>query len=66
MSDYPQVMIRLPQTTKATLDALSSVTGVPVWKLVDRAVRAYVEGLPARDQKLIGAVQLARQKPPAH
>ena len=66
VSDYPQVMIRLPQVTKATLDALSSVTGVPVWKLVDRAVQAYVGALPIKDQKLIGAVRTAREKPARH
>lgn len=66
VSDYPQVMIRLPQPTKATLDALSSVTGVPVWRLVDRAVRAYVESLPVKDRKLIGAVRVARARPTRH
>lgn len=62
VSDYPAVMIRLPRLTKATLDALSSVTGTPVWKLVDRAVRLYIGRLSSADKKLIGAVRDARMR----
>lgn len=62
VSDYPAVMVRLPRPTKSTLDALSSVTGTPVWKLVDRAVRAYIGRLPSADRKLIGAVRSARMR----
>ena len=38
VSEYPQVMIRLPRGTKATLDALSGLTGTPIWRLIDQAV----------------------------
>lgn len=62
VSDYPAVMVRLPHPTKSSLDALSSVTGTPVWKLVDRAVRAYIARLSAADKRLIGAVRNARTR----
>ena len=62
VSDYPHVMIRLPQATKDTLDALSGITGVAVWQLVDRAVHAYVAHLPGAEQKLVAEVRLRRTR----
>ena len=50
VSDYPHVMIRLPQATKDTLDALSGITGVPVWQLVDRAIHAFVRSARRRNK----------------
>lgn len=61
VSDYPHVMIRLPQATKGTLDALSAITGVPMWQLVDRAVNYYVARLPAGEKKLVADVRLRRR-----
>jgi hypothetical protein len=43
--DYPPVMLRLPVPTLAKLKALAAVRGVPVWRLIDAAVLAYVQGL---------------------
>jgi predicted DNA-binding protein len=63
VSDYPHVMIRLPQETKDTLDALSGITGVAVWQLVDRAVKSYVRQLPASEQKLVADVRSRRARP---
>lgn len=62
VSNYPQVMIRLPQATKATLEALSGATGTPVWQLIDKAVEAYVEQLPPTEQKLVAAVRDSRAR----
>jgi hypothetical protein len=60
VSEYPQVMIRLPHRTKAVLEALSAVTGTPIWRLVDQAVDVYVRQLPLAEQKLISGVQSRR------
>lgn len=62
VSDYPPVMIRLPQDTKDTLAALSAVTGVPVWQLVDRAVSFYVAQLPSPKRKLVTGVKASRAR----
>ena len=62
VSDYPHVMIRLPHSTKQTLEALSGMTGVPVWQLIDRSVKAYVEQLPAPERKLVFDVKTRRAK----
>lgn len=60
VSDYPQVMIRLPQATKDVLEALSGLTGTPVWRLVDQAVEAYVRQLSDSERKLLASVQQRR------
>ena len=60
VSEYPQVMIRLPHRTKATLEALSAVTGTPIWRLIDQAVDVYLRQLPAAEQKLVSGVQSRR------
>ncbi len=60
VSDYPQVMIRLPHETKDVLDALSGLTGTPVWRLIDEAVRGYVRQLSEPERKLLASVQHRR------
>jgi hypothetical protein len=60
VSEYPQVMIRLPHQTKTTLDALSGLTGTPIWRLVDQAVAVYVQALPEGERKLLSGVRLRR------
>ena len=57
VSDYPQVMIRLPQQTKAALDALSGATGTPIWRLIDMAVDAYIKSLPDSQRRLVAGVR---------
>jgi hypothetical protein len=60
VSEYPQVMIRLPHQTKMTLDALSGLTGTPIWRLVDQALDMYVQALPEGERKLLSGVRLRR------
>jgi hypothetical protein len=60
VSDYPQVMIRLPQPTKDVLEALSGLTGTPVWRLIDQAVDVYVKQLSESERRLLASVQQRR------
>jgi predicted DNA-binding protein len=60
VSEYPQVMIRLPRETKATLDALSGLTGTPIWRLIDQAVAVYVGQMPEAQRKLLAGVRIRR------
>ena len=62
VSEYPTLTVRLPRATKDALTSLSALRRVPVWKLLDLAVRAYVDGLPADERKLVGqfAAKMAR------
>ena len=57
VSDYPQVMIRLPQPTKNALEALSGATGTPIWRLIDVAVDSYIKALPESQRRLISGVR---------
>src|SRR5687768_3420384 len=60
VSDYPQVMIRLPRDTKDVLEALSGLTGTPVWRLIDQAVEVYVKQLSDAERKLLASVRQRR------
>jgi hypothetical protein len=60
VSDYPQVMIRLPHATKDVLEALSGLTGTPVWRLIDQAVDVYVKQLSDSERKLLSSVRQRR------
>jgi hypothetical protein len=62
VSEYPQVMIRLPRATKATLDALSGLTGTPIWRLIDQAVAVYVDQMPDAQRKLLAGVRDRRAR----
>lgn len=57
VSEYPQVMIRLPRQTKNALDALSAATGTPIWRLIDLAVGNYIRALPDGQRKLVDGVR---------
>jgi hypothetical protein len=60
VSDYPQVMIRLPHATKDVLEALSGLTGTPVWRLIDQAVDVYVRQLSESERRLLTSVRQRR------
>ena len=60
VSDYPQVMIRLPHATKDVLEALSGLTGTPVWRLIDQAVDVYVKQLSESERRLLASERQRR------
>ena len=62
VSEYPQVMIRLPRETKVTLDALSGLTGTPIWRLVDQAIEHYVQHMPESQRRLLVGVRERRAR----
>lgn len=53
VSRYPPLTVRIPDDTKHRLEALSALRRVPMWKLVNEALRAYVERLPAEERRLL-------------
>jgi hypothetical protein len=53
VSGYPRLTVRLPPATKHALEALGTLRRVPVWKLLDTAVNAYVEALPADERRIV-------------
>lgn len=51
VSDYPRLTVRIPRDTKDQLEQLSVWRRVPVWKLVDMAVLALIDGLPDDERR---------------
>lgn len=60
VSRYPPLTVRIPPETKHRLEALAALRRVPMWKLVDDALRTYVDGLPDADRRLLA--QFAKQR----
>ena len=53
VSRYPPLTVRIPPKTKYRLEALSQLLGVPMWELVDRAVRTMFDAMAASDRELL-------------
>lgn len=52
-------------TLKAQLTALSSITGEPVWRIINRALTQHIKALPAEDRRALEGLASrveARQK----
>jgi hypothetical protein len=60
VSKYPPVTVRIPPMSKDQLEALSTLRAVPMWRLVDEAVRALVNALPEAERRLV--VQMAHRR----
>jgi predicted DNA-binding protein len=56
VKDYPQLSIRVPSEMKATLNALSAVTGLAQWRLIVKAIECLVQDLPRHDRKLVNGL----------
>ena len=53
VSEYPTLAVRLPRPTKDALSALSALRRVPMWKMLDTTIRAYIKTLPAADRRVV-------------
>lgn len=53
VSEYPSLTVRIPRATHRQLHSLSTLKHVPVWRLVDAAVSAYVSELPPDERRLV-------------
>lgn len=56
VSNYPQLTVRLPAETKARLNTLSLLTATPIWRIIDRAIDAYVRNLPDPERVRLGEI----------
>jgi hypothetical protein len=56
VSEYPKMTLSMPRRTKARLEAVSMLKGLPAWRIVDEAVTAFVAGLPTEDRSAIEAL----------
>src|SRR5262245_27040580 len=54
VSAYPQLTVRLPLETRARLNTLSLLLAQPVWRVIDQAVKVYVQHLTDEDRRILG------------
>jgi hypothetical protein len=50
VSRFPKLTITMKPATKARLEAYSTLSGQPAWRIVDDAVRQLLETIPAEDK----------------
>ena len=50
VSKYPKLTISMKPDTKARLEAYSTLTRRPSWRIVDEALRDFLENIPADDK----------------
>ncbi len=50
VSNYPKLTISMKPASKARLEALSALTRQPAWRIVDEALKQYMETIPADDK----------------
>jgi hypothetical protein len=62
VSEYPTLTVRIPWATKHALRTLCALRGVPVWKMLDTTIRAYMDALPTDERRILA--QFARQLKP--
>jgi hypothetical protein len=53
VSKYPKLTISMTPGTKARLEGLSTLRGVPAWRIVDEALSKYMESVPLEDRKAV-------------
>ena len=63
-SDYKPLMLRLPDDTRAELQAIAEVLERPMWRAVVHAVRAYIGSGPGltADQRRQAQAKVGREK----
>jgi hypothetical protein len=54
VADQPRITVRLPLETKARLMALSTVTGVPAWQLINVGIDLLWKGQEEDVRALVG------------
>jgi hypothetical protein len=50
VSRLPKMTISMKPPTKARLEAYSTLSRMPAWKIVDEALKQFLETIPAEDK----------------
>ena len=50
VSRLPKMTISMKRSTKARLEAYSTLSEMPAWKIVDEALKQFMETIPADDK----------------
>lgn len=52
-SDYPRLALRVPGETKRDLEALSTLRGRPIWRIIAELTAAHVGNLPDGERRAV-------------
>jgi hypothetical protein len=55
-SEYPKLTIAMRPEVKARLEAASTLTKLPAWRIVDAALDHYLNAMPVEDRKAIDSM----------
>lgn len=61
-SEYPKLTISMRPEVKARLDAVSTLTKLPAWRIVEAALDRYVEALAVEDRAAVRAMVARMEK----
>ncbi len=50
VSKYPKLTVSMKPATKARLEAYSTLTRQPAWRIIEAALNHYLESIPADDK----------------
>ena len=53
VSQYPKLTISMKPSMKAKLEAVSTLTRLPAWRIVDEALTTYLETVGPEDRKAV-------------
>ena len=53
VSHYPKLTISMAPETKAQLSALTTLTNKPAWRIVEEALRLYIEQMEGEDRHVL-------------
>ena len=51
--DYPKLLVTIRPSVRATLKAIAKHEGRPAWKVVEDSIAHYLEGLPAKERRVV-------------
>lgn len=64
-SKYPKLAISIRPAMKMRLDAASTLTRLPAWRIVDQALVKYLESISPEDRKAIESMARRIEERPA-
>jgi predicted DNA-binding protein len=56
VKDYPQLSVRIPAESRARLQAISTITSRPQWRLITDAIDCYLREFPEAEQRKVDTV----------
>ncbi len=56
VSNYPKLAVSVQPLVRAMVNAVAMIEDRPAWRVVEDAIRLYVEKMPSEDRKAVEAV----------